>query len=262
MIRLTFLLRRRADLTRAAFQAYWRNEHGSLIVSHALALGMCRYVQVHTLDHPANDAMATARGGMEAPYDGVAELWFKDLETLLAANGTAEGRAAGQAILADEANFLSPATSCVWLAREYPQVAPATRLVASPDGEFVKLYFPLRMLESVDADEAMRYWHEQHGPLIRALAPVSGIAQYLQVHRAPHAAEAAFRRSRGIEVEPYAGHAEVWLRRDGLSSSTRESRAAGRLAIEDERTFIDFARSGLWLAEEHVLFERDAYQVA
>ncbi|MFV2091020.1 MAG: EthD domain-containing protein, partial [Pseudomonadales bacterium] len=88
MIRLTFLLRRKAELSREAFQQYWLEQHGPLVASHARRLSVLRYVQVHTLDDPANEAMAKARGGMEEPYDGVAELWFEDRDRLTDAFAT------------------------------------------------------------------------------------------------------------------------------------------------------------------------------
>ena len=82
MLRLIYLLRRKPELSREAFQHYWRDQHGPLVASFATTLGIQRYVQVHTIDDPANEAMATARGGMEAPYDGVAELWWDSEEAL------------------------------------------------------------------------------------------------------------------------------------------------------------------------------------
>jgi hypothetical protein len=37
---------------------------------------------------------------------------------------------------------------------------------------------------------------------------------------------------------------------------TPERRAAGQRAYEDEANFIDFPRSTMWLAKEHVLIDR------
>jgi hypothetical protein len=38
--------------------------------------------------------------------------------------------------------------------------------------------------------------------------------------------------------------------------ATPDSRAAGRAAIEDEKRFIDFARSAIWIGKEHVIIDR------
>ena len=79
MIKLVFCLRRRDDLSREEFQRYWREQHGPLVRSHAEALGIRRYVQVHSIDDEISLAIAGERGSPQ-PYDGVAELWFDDIE--------------------------------------------------------------------------------------------------------------------------------------------------------------------------------------
>ena len=61
MIRLVFLLRRAPHLSLEEFQTYWRDTHGPLVASHATALGMLRYVQVHALDDDINARMAAQR---------------------------------------------------------------------------------------------------------------------------------------------------------------------------------------------------------
>ena len=122
MIRHIFLLRRKAELSNDAFYQYWLNEHGPLVASFANHLNAVRYVQVHTLDDPANAAMAEARGGMEPPYDGVAELWFENREAIVDAFSSDAGRHAGAALLEDEAKFIDLANSPLWLAHDFPQV--------------------------------------------------------------------------------------------------------------------------------------------
>ena len=124
MLRLIYLLRRKPELSREAFQQYWRDQHGPLVASFATTLGIQRYVQVHTIDDPANEAMANARGGMEAPYDGVAELWWDSEHALEHALADPLGQAASAALLEDEGQFIDFATSPLWLAIDLPQVNP------------------------------------------------------------------------------------------------------------------------------------------
>ena len=93
MIRLVFVLRRKPGMTLAEFQQYWRGVHGPLVAKQATTLDIHRYVQVHTLDDAVNDQLAGARGKMERPYDGVAELWWKSREALTASFGSAAGKA-------------------------------------------------------------------------------------------------------------------------------------------------------------------------
>jgi hypothetical protein len=227
-----------------------------LVASFAQHLNILRYVQVHTLIDPMNDAMAKARGGMEPVYDGVAELWWDSVEALAAATATDEGQAAAAALLEDEAKCLDLPNSPLWLTHEYPQVNPTPEnIVAKPRSRIVKLYFPLRFKGDIPADDARLYWRTAHGPLIRSQASALGILRYMQVHRFETDLEAALTEPRGTIVEPFDGHAEVWMDR-GVPRSGPETEAGGRRAVEDESKFIDFARSSMWIGKEHVIIDR------
>jgi uncharacterized protein (TIGR02118 family) len=119
VIKLVFCLRRLPEISREEFQRHWREQHAPLVRAAAPALGVRRYVQVHTLTHPTNEALRRGRGGPEE-YDGVAELWFDSLDALAAAGATPEGRAAGRRLLDDERRFIDLARSPVWVAEEHP----------------------------------------------------------------------------------------------------------------------------------------------
>lgn len=257
MIRITYLLRRKPELSREDFQTYWLGEHGPLVASVAAKINALRYVQVHTIDDPANEAMAKARGGMEPVYDGVAEVYFESRAALVAALGTEAGQAASALLLEDEAKFIDLPNSPLWVGYEYPQVNPTPEnLVARTRSNLVKLYFPLRCPDDRDPADAQHYWRTHHGPIIRRHAQASGIQRYLQVHRAlDDELNQMLVDSRGTQVAAYLGHAELWFDRS-VSERTEERVAAGRAALEDEATFIDFPRSAMWYAKEHVFIDR------
>ena len=118
MIKLSFALRRRSDLTREAFQQYWFEHHGPLVRSVADVLGIRRYVQLHTMPDEMQAALIESRGAPE-PYDGVAELWYDSLEAIVSAVATDEGRAAAQALLEDERRFIDHARSPLWFGEEH-----------------------------------------------------------------------------------------------------------------------------------------------
>lgn len=119
MIKLVYCLRRLPGLSLEEFQTYWREKHAPLVARHAQTLKIRRYVQVHTRDHPLNEAMRSTRPGPE-PYDGVAELWFDSLEDFTAGAATQEGRAAARELLEDEKRFIDIAQSPIWIAEENP----------------------------------------------------------------------------------------------------------------------------------------------
>ena len=120
MIKLVYCLRRRPELSRDEFQRYWRQTHGPLVRERAGALGIKRYVQVHTLDSPLNEALRASRGSAGEPFDGVAEMWWDSAESLAAATATEEGRRAAQELLADEGRFIDVERSVIFVAEEHP----------------------------------------------------------------------------------------------------------------------------------------------
>jgi len=121
MVKLVFCLRRRAELSRAEFQRYWRETHSPLVRRHGEVLRIRRYVQVHTLDDPINDALRAGRTSAE-PFDGVAELWWDSVADLTAATASEEGRAASLLLFEDERRFIDHARSSLFVAEEHPVI--------------------------------------------------------------------------------------------------------------------------------------------
>ncbi len=118
MIKLTFCLHRLPHLSHEAFCDYWYGTHAPLVKSVAGTLNIRRYVQSHGLGNAAVDEAIAASRGAPAPFDGVAELWWDDLESMMAPGATEEGRAAGQLLLEDEQKFIDLARSPLWFNEE------------------------------------------------------------------------------------------------------------------------------------------------
>lgn len=115
MIKLTFCLRRRPDLSPEQFYDYWKNTHGPLVAARADALKIRKYQQVHTMVSEADTHAALQRrnGGAPAPFDGIAEVWVDSLDDFRGT--TPEARAAAADLLADEKNFIDLPNSPMWL---------------------------------------------------------------------------------------------------------------------------------------------------
>jgi uncharacterized protein (TIGR02118 family) len=118
MIKLVFMVRRRAAITREEFQRYWKEEHAELVKRHAELLRIRRYVQTHARDTDLDDALAGSRGSESHQYDGVAELWWDGIDDLVQAATSEEGQTAQQALLEDERRFIDVANSPIWLGEE------------------------------------------------------------------------------------------------------------------------------------------------
>jgi uncharacterized protein (TIGR02118 family) len=122
MVKLTFCLRRLPHLSREEFQKYWIETHGPLVRERAAAIGALRYVQLHTGYDDVNTGLQKSRGGPD-PYDGVAELWFEDVDAIAAGLSNEAGRQAAAELLEDERRFIDLANSPLWIADEH-QIVP------------------------------------------------------------------------------------------------------------------------------------------
>ena len=118
MIKLDYIIRRRADFTPEAFRRRWLVTHGPLVKQAADAIRARRYIQSHTIDTPLNAALAASRGMGEA-FDGITEVWWDDLDALTAGMSSDEGRAAAQRLLDDEREFIDFEHSYVFLTEEH-----------------------------------------------------------------------------------------------------------------------------------------------
>lgn len=119
MIKLTFCLKRLPHLSRDEFQSYWRDIHAPLVRKHAEALNIARYVQSHSFPESASAPLAQSRGSAGQDYDGVAELWWTDMERFASAGMTPEGQEAGRILLEDEARFIDLPNSPIFLVNEF-----------------------------------------------------------------------------------------------------------------------------------------------
>jgi uncharacterized protein (TIGR02118 family) len=120
----------------------------------------------------------------------------------------------------------------------------------------LRIVFCLHRLPHLTRAEFQDYWFTRHGPLVRQHAAVLGIRRYVQVHSVDDALSAGMRAVRGAP-DAYDGVAELWVDDDAFEAARRDpaARDAGRILLEDERRFIDLARSPLWLARERPIVE-------
>lgn len=119
MIKIIFCLRKLPSLSDEQFQRYWREDHAALVREVAGVLNIRRYVQSHAFADPRVAPAVDARGVDAPPYDGLAELWWDDMDAILAAGATREGRAAGRRLLEDEKRFIDLKASPLFYALEH-----------------------------------------------------------------------------------------------------------------------------------------------
>lgn len=129
--RMTVALVRLPTLTRAAFQAYWLERHAPLVTSLAGALGILKYVQLHSdLEDPSADAPSPSP--WSSPYDGLAQVWYASREAFEARMADPLARDAARQLREDERAFMDRERSRRWWGLEYEIVqAPRTGSVGA-----------------------------------------------------------------------------------------------------------------------------------
>ena len=105
---------------------------------------------------------------------------------------------------------------------------------------------------------AQPYWLNTHGPLVHSHADTLKIRRYVQSHTIDNpATQQVLAASRGAP-EGFDGVAELWWDSPedmAAGIATPEGRDASRALLEDERRFVDHARSPLWISAEHPIVE-------
>ncbi len=121
----------------------------------------------------------------------------------------------------------------------------------------IKLVFCMRRQAQLTREEFQRYWHDNHGPLVRKHAAALRMHRYVQAHTLGGPLTDALRASRGAP-EKYDRVAEVWWRSEedlAEATASEAGRAAGQELLEDEHKFIDLAHSPLWICRERPILD-------
>ena len=118
MLKIIICMKRRPEMSREEFQAYWRDVHSKVVREVAGPMGLRRNVHNHTISTPLDERIRQGRGAPQDDFDGVAESWFDSVEALVAATSTAEGRRAAQRLAEDEARFIDFSRSRIFFVNE------------------------------------------------------------------------------------------------------------------------------------------------
>lgn len=110
---LYYALRRLPGMSLQQFHDYWLNTHAPLLRPHLETLGARRYVQIHRLDDPLNEALRTSWNAME-PFDGLLELGG-EREDLVRALSTPEGIRLTGEMQESLKKFVDRSRSALWV---------------------------------------------------------------------------------------------------------------------------------------------------
>jgi uncharacterized protein (TIGR02118 family) len=109
MIKVSVFVMRRSDLTHEQFTRYWKDKHAPLLMSlDSFTSSVRYYIQQHSLNNiPGNLPIL--------PYDGIAEVWFDDLSSVMTTFGHQEY---GSIVAKDEENFIDRTKTVMFLSSE------------------------------------------------------------------------------------------------------------------------------------------------
>ncbi len=259
MIRLSYFLRKRPNLSDAAFRALWLEDHASLVAGHAPALRLRRHVQSLVLpDDPVTQMLRQVYGTGGEPYDGVAEFWWKSAEDLEEALRTTEGQRAAGDLRKSEARFVDFSGSFLRFGMEIPQINPPEEIVAREGTSILKGYYVGNIRPGLSDEAARFHWLTCHGPLAREYQQFLPYRRYIQVHALDLPLAVPLREAREGMQEPHTiGHAEVWADRRDLALATGpEVAQAFQLLAADIHTFVDSAAAAVFVAKEYVVVDK------
>jgi uncharacterized protein (TIGR02118 family) len=165
MIKLIALGQRKPELTRKQYLHHWQEVHAPLAQRISC---FRRYVQSHCLPEDMPDTPP-------APYDGVAEVWFDDLQTALSLGENPEYL---EGAYLDEPNFAAP--NAPFLLAIENVVVPGPELEKDTDG--VKAIVLAKRKPGLSVEEFQAYWRDTHAPLV---PKTPGLRRYVQCHLVP-----------------------------------------------------------------------------
>ena len=254
MIKLVYVLQRRADVAEKDFHDYWLGSHGPRVRGHARAIRARRYVQSHTIDTPVNEALRSARG-MLAPAAGITEVWWDSLADFQAAGVDPAGTEAFADLAADEDTFIDVAQSQVFLTDEKFIFDFTGGVKFGP--EAVKCTYLLARRVDLTVEACHNTWLRDHGPLVASFGKALHMARYVQSHTIAPQINQGFVAGRGLSA-PLDGITEVWCANAAelaAGGATDEGRRGGAALVEDERRFVQMDRSRCFMTREHEIFD-------
>ena len=250
MIKLAVLLKRRKDMSFDEFERYWDGAHGDLVVGiPEFTRHVQRYSQSHIIDPSyGGEGMAWKR----ADFDGIAEVWFKDIETMTVAFNEPKFV---DLVGPDDVQFIDRTAVSIMVTREFEKIP----LNGSPQ---VKLAVVIKRRQGMTFQEFDRYWLGRHAEVVLGVPEFTRhVRRYVQAHLVPEYTGAGdtSKLATQWDVAAYDGIAELWFDSiEAMVGAFNEPKFLERIA-PDDHNFVDAVGTQLFTFREvpkHPHFER------
>jgi hypothetical protein len=193
--------------------------------------------------------MRRMRGTM-APFDGSDQYWI-DRDKMAAALKTERGKAAMDELVKDEGRFIDFKRSAIMVTKEYHITVDAEQNRKTP---IRKMTWAGSRRADLTPEQFQNHYINNHGKLVGGYASLLGIKKYDQMHLVNDPLNDILRSQRGTG-EPYYVSAEfIWDFKEMMPfKNGNEKKKAQADIAEDEKRFIDFSKSAIWMADERVI---------
>ncbi len=241
MIKLAVLLKRKAGMSFTAFDRYWDGTHGDLVVGiPEFARHVRRYSQAHLIDPTyGGEGMAWKR----ADFDGIAEVWFDNLEAMRRAFNEPRFIAT---VGPDDHQFVDSAAVSILVTHEIEKIP----LNGTPG---VKLSVVIKRRAGMSFAEFDQYWNTTHGDIVTSVpAFTRHVRRYVQSHLVvDYTGEGdSSKLTTQWGKAAFDGIAELWF--DGIPemvAAFNEPAFMEKIAPDDEK-FVDAAGTQIFTLKE------------
>ena len=235
MIKLFMFLRRAPGLTREEFWERWHGEHAPLIAeAPTVAHRVRRYVQNRAIAEAAIPQLVLS------DFDGVDELSFDTLDDLNATIGEPRDR---DRLAASVARLTAPEGTVALVTEESVQFDRGF-------GAVKLIGLSRRAARFETREDWIRYWIDVHGPLAHGVGEFTRYyGRYVHNYVLPSPLGTG-----GMDPE-FDGIVEEWLESVDAFARCLAEPAYLEIVRPDELEFVDFGRSHMLIAEEHLIHE-------
>jgi uncharacterized protein (TIGR02118 family) len=206
MIKAIYVIKRKPGMALEAFREYWLKDHAALVLK---VPGLVKYVQSHTMD--------SGYAKHEPIYDGIASLWYENLDDMRATANTP----ISAETLADDEKFLDMSKFAFILTKERVQKENPIE-VGMP-----KMVAFLKKRPQLSVEQFQAHWNSPHGKLGAA---VPGGRRYVQSHPLP----SSYKNGR---MPLWDGVAEVWFENEEAMRSNATT-PQYKAVLADEPNFL------------------------
>jgi len=206
MIKAIYFIKRRPGMVLADFREYWLKDHSALVLK---VPGLVKYLQSHTMD--------AGYRKHEPIYDGIASLWYENLEDMRATANTP----ISHETLADDEKFLDMSKFAFILTKERVQKENPI------EAGMPKMVAFLKKRPELSVEQFQARWNSPHGKLGSA---VPGARRYVQNHPLP----TSYKNGR---TPRWDGVAEVWFENEDAMRSNADT-PQYKAVLADEPNFL------------------------